>query len=283
MKVLRFLIKPIKLVVLLLAFSALIYFRSIVFHANVNQHINTALSYAEEKFKISIPSYLAANIQGEVAVQKECESIVDNVAVKDDNVETVSVAMESGKDIATDEKTEGAAAIMEVLAETVSSINKKVDMLFDADKASFAIEPASNNDEKDKVLVSVEQKTDNLVISSRENTSVSATDSVSIDAKQGLFMARQLFWKGEIHDSERGYLDLLNIDDSDPDIYGELGNVYYAQGKWKQAAEAYYEAAVRLLERDKNEQMGQQVNYLLRVIQGLDVVSAEKLRNKISG
>jgi tetratricopeptide (TPR) repeat protein len=87
------------------------------------------------------------------------------------------------------------------------------------------------------------------------------------------------YWSGDIQSAEKLYLYLANIEDRNPDVYGELGNVYYAQGEWKQAGQAYYEAAVRLLAINK----GDQVNYLLQLIQGLDSDSAQLLRQKISG
>jgi len=271
MKVLRILMKPMKFFILLLMFAALIYFRSIIFHSNVNQHINTAISYIEERFDVSIPSHMTASDERRALVQNECESIGINIANKQPDIGRAPVAEVTKADETT--------AIMETLADAISSINNKVDMLFEADKA----DPANESVADGEALASVDRNADNLASSDTENATVSTTDSASVDAKQVLMMARQLFWGGKAHNSEKLYLDLINIDDNDPDIYGELGNVYYTQGKWKQAGEAYYEAAVRLLAQNRDERTGERVSYMLRVIQGLDVVSAEKLRNKISG
>ena len=56
-----------------------------------------------------------------------------------------------------------------------------------------------------------------------------------------------------------------------------MGNIFYIQGKWKEAGQAYYEAAIRLM---RQGQTGQ-VQYLDRVIHGLDKESAEKLSSQM--
>ena len=73
------------------------------------------------------------------------------------------------------------------------------------------------------------------------------------------------------------YRELIQSYPDDPNVYGELGNVYYSKGKWKQASQAYYEAAVRLHKVEKT----QQINYLVRVIEGLDPETAKKLNEQL--
>ena len=104
-----------------------------------------------------------------------------------------------------------------------------------------------------------------------------SSDKEAADATQLLLQARQAYWKNNMDESEKYYRSLAALEPQDPNVYGELGNVYYAQGKWQQAAESYYEAALRLLETGKKDQ----VNYLHRVIKGLDTDSAEKLAQKL--
>lgn len=91
--------------------------------------------------------------------------------------------------------------------------------------------------------------------------------------------ARSAFQSGDSDKSISLYQELAELNPDDPNVYGELGNVFYAQGKWKQAGQAYYEAASRLLQHGQTGQ----VQYLYRVIQGLDQESADKLRSQMGG
>ncbi|MCK4865461.1 MAG: hypothetical protein KAT06_08510 [Gammaproteobacteria bacterium] len=108
-----------------------------------------------------------------------------------------------------------------------------------------------------------------------------ALESVSVDVKDSdmsserdlLADARKAFNLGEISISEKLYLELTRLEQDNPDAFGELGNVYYSQGKWDKAGQAYYEAAVRLIAEGNYNQ----VAYLQRVINGLDREHAEKL------
>jgi len=269
MKILKFLMKPIEILVLLSLIAALIYFRSIIFHSNVNQYIDAAISYTEEQFDVSIPSHVVVIVEADAVVQVDCVS-----------PEVIDVAeAESSSDSAqTDEDTllTQANNLVDGISEAVSVINEKADEFFDTGNTDSAVDQAIENaDKSDELVDSVEEVAEPA-------QPVPAPTSIPVDAKEILFMARQSFWRGNTHDSEALYLDLINLDDNDPDAYGELGNVYYTQGKWKQAGEAYYEAAVRLLAA-KDDKTNERVSYLLRVIQGLDSESAEKLKNKIAG
>jgi len=96
-------------------------------------------------------------------------------------------------------------------------------------------------------------------------------------ATDSLGQARGDFADGNVEQAIDRYQALAKLDPSNPNVFGELGNVYYSQGKWKAAGKAYYEAAIRLL------QLGDiaQVEYLYRVIQGLDDDSAAKLKQRL--
>ena len=64
----------------------------------------------------------------------------------------------------------------------------------------------------------------------------------------------------------------------DPNAYGELGNLYYMQSKWKQASDAYYQAALKLSKTKKTYQ----AQHLLRIIRGLDTETADKLQAELN-
>ncbi len=89
--------------------------------------------------------------------------------------------------------------------------------------------------------------------------------------------ARQAFWDGDYSRSIRAYRALIGSRPDDPNVPGEMGNVYYAQGDWAQAALAYREAALRLI---RQHRLGQ-ANHLLTVVRGLDPQVASEIQQAI--
>lgn len=90
-------------------------------------------------------------------------------------------------------------------------------------------------------------------------------DQLSLNA------ARQAYWKGDLESAKREYDDLIARIPDNPDIYGELGNLHYAQGDWNGAAGAYYEAGTRLVKQGRLAQ----AMHLLTVIRGLSKEKAD--------
>ncbi len=121
--------------------------------------------------------------------------------------------------------------------------------------------PANTNNEKIAEVVDVNK------------LPLEVKDSDTSSERDLLIDARQAFNQGKVVASEKLYIELTQLEQDNPDAYGELGNVYYSQGKWDKAGQAYYEAAVRLIAEGKYNQ----VSYLQRVISGLDREHAEKL------
>jgi tetratricopeptide (TPR) repeat protein len=78
--------------------------------------------------------------------------------------------------------------------------------------------------------------------------------------------------------AETHYQQLIQMEPDNPDGYGELGNMYFAQGQWEQAAAAYYEAGVRLLETGMVAEARQMVD----VIRGLNGAQADDLQERIN-
>lgn len=109
--------------------------------------------------------------------------------------------------------------------------------------------------------------------SQTEELPVEVKDSDTSSERELLVNARNAFNRGAMAESEKIYLELTQLDNDSPDNFGELGNVYYSQGQWDKAGQAYYEAAVRLM----TEGNYKQVSYLQRVIRGLNAEHAEKL------
>jgi predicted Zn-dependent protease len=90
--------------------------------------------------------------------------------------------------------------------------------------------------------------------------------------------AREAYWLREYDTAESKYLALTRLEPDNPDGYGELGNMYFSQGKWDQAATAYYAAGVRLVEQGLLEQAEE----LIAVIRGLNGANADDLEQKIA-
>ncbi len=88
-----------------------------------------------------------------------------------------------------------------------------------------------------------------------------------------LFKARHAYWDRDLKTAEDTYIQLAELIDA-PNIYGELGDVYYIQSKWKKASDIYYLAAIKL----KSINQIDRAFYLLRIISLLDTEMAEKLK-----
>lgn len=89
--------------------------------------------------------------------------------------------------------------------------------------------------------------------------------------------ARQAFWRRDLVEAERLYRDYLKQQPTAADAWGELGNIYYAQAKWQQAAEAYAEAAIQLLDKGQYSQ----AMYLHYVVRGLDSTQVARIDAKL--
>jgi len=315
MKLIKYLLTPLKILIFLVFILSLIYFRNVIFLPNINQYVDDAQNYIETELDISIPVYVSESIVETKAIDQADSSVVKADVCNDDTVTsavtadvdiTESLTTEDtvdepviieATDKSIDKSVAGDVPVVEVveggevtpanfdlltqLNETVNVLNTKVDKLFDEGKKS--VEAAFDSSEVKVEVPSVDAKEVPIEkVAPEESVSNLNEDKTNVhlteDAKRMFFMARQTYWMGDALTAEKLYLKLADIENDNPDIYGELGNVYYSQGKWSEAGKAYYEAAIRLMDLDRNNQ----VNYLLRVIQGLDSDSAEKLKQKIS-
>ncbi|NNG14484.1 MAG: hypothetical protein HKM22_04925, partial [Gammaproteobacteria bacterium] len=89
--------------------------------------------------------------------------------------------------------------------------------------------------------------------------------------------ARQAFWARDLVKAEYMYREFLKREPTAADAWGELGNIYYGQAKWQQAAEAYAEAAIQLLEQGQYSQ----AMFLHYVVRGLDPVQSARIDAKL--
>lgn len=96
-------------------------------------------------------------------------------------------------------------------------------------------------------------------------------------ASQELTAARNAFWEGRYMESVQKYRSLLEQHPERPSIQGELGNVLYAQGKRDAAAQAYFQAAIRHLNRGEYARASE----LYHVLARLDAPRASDLAKRL--
>jgi len=114
--------------------------------------------------------------------------------------------------------------------------------------------------------------------------SASAPDAKTLQADQEAMKnfyliinnARQAYWQAQFDKAEEYYQQAIRLMPAIPDTYGELGNIYYGQGKWEKAGESYYQAAVRLLD----EKRVAKAYHLMTILRGLAPERAEALQKK---
>ncbi|MEO5373493.1 MAG: hypothetical protein H7840_04355 [Alphaproteobacteria bacterium] len=89
--------------------------------------------------------------------------------------------------------------------------------------------------------------------------------------------ARRLFWVQDLQGAEQAYQKLASENADEPDLPGELGNLYLVQGRIDEAIDQYYEAGVRALKGGNRGRAGSVVAVLSRMDEG----KAEALRRQI--
>jgi len=97
--------------------------------------------------------------------------------------------------------------------------------------------------------------------------------SESTKAVINLNEARQAFWQRDFPKAESLYKEQLKHSQVNADSWGELGNIYYLQAKWQQAAMAYTEAALILLDKGNFPQ----AMFIRYIVVGLDPVQARRI------
>ena len=89
--------------------------------------------------------------------------------------------------------------------------------------------------------------------------------------------ARKSFYQRQYEQSEKSYQQVIDSTEDNFDAYGELGNVYFNQGKNKQAASAYYEAAAILVKKGQVNR----ARSLMGLLRHLDRTKADELQKLI--
>ena len=251
MKLLRHILSHLFLISFLIAVVSVFYYRTLLLPNNVVVKID---SYINEVYPPAL-SFVSKrdyfwSIRGERIVS------FDDLKLFDKKVE-VSVESEHEAVIEAEKTT---------VVEVEQQDNKTPDIVVaQNDKPAVENKPAPAPAPAPVVVAPVVDNTETLPVVIRDKDTSSERDL--------LISARSAFNHGKVMESEKFYLELTQLANDNPDTFGELGNVYYSQGQWDKAGQAYYEAAIRLIEIGKLDQ----VVYLQRVIKGLNAEQAEKL------
>jgi len=96
-------------------------------------------------------------------------------------------------------------------------------------------------------------------------------------ADDSLIGARKAYWAGDIAQAESLYSKITTTNTDNINAWGELGNLYYMQARWKDAATAYTEVALLLIA--KNDM--QQAAYFHGVVVRLDRVQSERIYKRL--
>lgn len=140
-----------------------------------------------------------------------------------------------------------------------------------AGQAGTAIDPVSAGSEQADVPASVgssatnQQTADNALAASKP----------AVSAYRLLAAAREAYWLRDYATAEEKYQAMIDLDPSNPDGFGELGNMYFSQGKWDLASATYFEAGKRLADEGLLEQARQLVD-VLKGLQGPQAKALEK-------
>jgi len=125
--------------------------------------------------------------------------------------------------------------------------------------------------EVEKQLNSVNER--GKVISDAQQQAENSGDEV----KATWISARKSFYQRKYDLSEQSYQKVIDSTEDNFDAYGELGNVYFNQGKKEQAASAYFEAAAILVRKgDVNR-----ARSLMGLLRHLDKSKADELKKLI--
>ena len=132
-----------------------------------------------------------------------------------------------------------------------------------------AVEPES--------IADIAPATEALAAPDKEDIPKAVADAATETPYEVMATARESFWLRDFDDAEQHYRKLTQIDPDNPDGYGEMGNMYFSQGKWDEATAAYYEAGTRLL----NEGRVVQARHMVEVIRGLNSPLADELEAQV--
>ncbi|MCK4742583.1 MAG: hypothetical protein KAT25_02050 [Sulfuriflexus sp.] len=106
---------------------------------------------------------------------------------------------------------------------------------------------------------------------------VDAVANKAVSEEMSLSEARQAYWARDMAKSERLYRIITSTDETNINAWGELGNLYYMQARWQEAARAYAEVALGLIEKDDL----QQAAYFHSLVNQMDREQSERINQRL--
>ena len=142
------------------------------------------------------------------------------------------------------------------------------------------------SDELEKQLSNVDQQGQAVKAAQLDNDSVeeAGLDNATVkevplgsEVRESWKTARKSFYQRNYELSEKSYQNVIDNTENNFDAYGELGNVYFNQGKKQQAANAYFEAAAILVRKGQVNR----ARSLMGMLRNLDKSKADELKKLI--
>lgn len=237
-------------VIILGVLIVVVYYRAFLFSPEFNEPVDAAMNDASQSLSYEIPAYELESNETPVYNQLFGSDIDDDLAAENETVTLMK---------AEDERLAAAEVESDAATEQASDNELSLDAIVTAVKSTVTETLEIFKEENPQVL-----------------NAVSTDDAATLTKSEMLFKARLAYWNRDLKTAEDTYLKLTEISE-DPNAYGELGNLYYMQSKWKKASDAYYHAAMKL----KSINQLDQAHHLLRIIRGLDTETANKLQSEL--
>lgn len=159
-------------------------------------------------------------------------------------------------------------------AEYVASTNAQAKTMLSNKIPAIAKTNAKTNTAGKFISAEVAQQLDNV---DKHGKVINDTSQQYSAIKSLWITARKSFYQRNYQLSEQSYQQVIDKTKDNFDAYGELGNVYFNQGKNKQAASAYFEAAAILV---RNGQVNR-AKSLMGLLRHLDESKADELKQLI--
>jgi len=216
-------------------------------------------------------------------VKCECEVAITKFALigsadVDQEVDDEPVQLETEESVpGTDTELTTDTEPQQIVAEEPEEIEEQVlesqlDQAVDEEPTQAETDEPTIETEPDQAIFEETELTDEDT-----NNEVALENNAATPHSELINQARLLHLTGNTSNAIDLYRELAQLYPDDPNVYGELGNVFYLKGDWEQASQAYYEAALRL----QKLRMTEQIHYLYLVIHGLNPDIAEKLREQL--
>lgn len=296
MKLIRRLLRYISLLVFVIVLGCAYYYRALIFSEVINTYVDNGINNALVWANI-IPEQ-AEPATEEIQPEPDCKKREDVTQATETDVVTCECEVEITEPQSPDDtgvaQTTEIEPVQAIETETEVETEIETDVGTELEEQTIEVEVEQTTDEEPVQIETEEQVTETDVDEATDEEPVQTQTEDRADIETTLEnisgqddgqnapkphfelinQARLLHLTGNTSNAIDLYRELGELYPDDPNVYGELGNVFYLKGEWKQASLAYYQAALRL----QKLEMSEQIHYLYLVIHGLDPEIAEKLR-----